>query len=93
MTNDMTQQAYSAALAEASSELEQISVEIQALNQRRMRIEKAVAVLKGQIDLNRSNGGTILVWKRALKPGLKIQTRVLLKDAGSKSSNETVHPR
>jgi hypothetical protein len=87
MTDDMNKQAYSAALAEASSELEQISSEIQELNQRRTRIEKAVAVLKGQIDLNRSNGGTILVWKRTLKPGLRVQTRVMIKDAGLKPSN------
>jgi chorismate mutase len=83
----MNRQAYCAALAEASSELEQLSIEIQALVQRRSRVEKAVAMLKGQIDPSRSSSANIVVWKRALKPGLKIQTRVSLKDAGQKPSN------
>jgi hypothetical protein len=85
MDTDMTKQAYCAALAEASSELEKISTEIQALNQRRASVEKAVAVLKGQVDPNRSSS-TLLVWKRTLKPGLKVQTRLSLKEAGPNPS-------
>jgi hypothetical protein len=81
MKIDMNQQAYSAALSEASTELEQISTEIEELTLRRIRIEKAVAVLKGQIDFQRPAPGTIVVWKRALKPGLKIETRLRVKEA------------
>ena len=83
----MNRQAYCAALAEASSELQQLSVEIQALVQRRSRVEKAVAMLKGQIDPSRPSSASILVWKRSLKPGLKIQTRVSLKDMGENPSH------
>lgn len=81
MKIDMNQQAYSAALNEASTELEQISTEIEELTLRRVRIEKAVAVLKGQIDFQRPSAGPIVVWKRALKPGLKVETRLRVKDA------------
>jgi hypothetical protein len=80
MNNEFNTEAYCAAFAEASSELEQISIEIQELALRRSRIEKAVAVLKGQIDFELPPPGTILVWKRALKPGLKIETRVRVKN-------------
>jgi hypothetical protein len=81
MTSENYQKAYTAAFAEASSELEQISIEINELALRRSRIEKAVAVLKGQIDFDLPAPGTILVWKRALMPGFKFETRVRIKDA------------
>ena len=49
-----------------------------------MRIEKAVKVLKGQIDFRRPASGSIPVSKRALKPGLKVETHLRIKDeAGS----------
>jgi hypothetical protein len=86
MNNDFNKQAYFAALSEASSELEQISTEIAQLTLRRSRIEKAVDVLKGQIDFDFS-AGTTLVMKKARRPGLYVQTRVRLKDEEVKAAN------
>jgi hypothetical protein len=84
--SDFYQQAYSAALAEASSELEKISGEIEELSLRRSRIEKAVSVLKGQIDFSVPVGITIVL-KKSRRPNLYIQTRVRLKDEAGDSAN------
>jgi hypothetical protein len=82
-----TRQIYCAALAEASSELEQISVEIEELSRRRSRIEKAVAVLKGQIDVNRPAAIT-LVWRKDKRPSLSVETRVRFVEKTTKLSNQ-----
>jgi hypothetical protein len=84
--SDFYQQAYSAALAEASSELEKISGEIEELSLRKSRIEKAVSVLKGQIDFSLPMGITIVL-KKSRRANLYVQTRVRLKDEGGSSAN------
>ncbi|MGA7109382.1 MAG: hypothetical protein WBV28_02580 [Terracidiphilus sp.] len=84
--SDFYQQAYSAALAEASSELEKISGEIEELSLRKSRIEKAVSVLKGQIDFSVPMGITIVL-KKSRRPNFYMQTRVRLKDEAGISAN------
>ena len=84
--SDFYQQAYSAALAEASSELEKISGEIEELSLRKSRIEKAVSVLKGQIDFSVPKGITIVL-KKSRRTNLYVQTRVRLKNEADSSAN------
>jgi hypothetical protein len=86
MDNALDKNPYCAAFAEASSELQKIAGEIEQLRLRRARIEKAVAVLKCQIDLDYplptiAATQPTVVWKRALMPGLKVETRVRFDDA------------
>jgi len=86
MDNTLHKNRYFAAFAEASSELEKLAGEIEELSRRRSRIEKAVAVLKCQIDLDYPASPTVsdanptIVWKRALSEGLKVETRVRFSD-------------
>jgi hypothetical protein len=74
-TDSNQQQIYSAALAEASSELEQISVEIEELSRRRSRVEQAMAVLKRQVDGSRT-APIVIVWRKNKRPNLAVETRV-----------------
>jgi hypothetical protein len=93
MDNALHKNRYFAAFAEASSELEKIAGEIEELSRRRSRIEKAVAVLKCQIDLDRpasptvSNANPTIVWKRIIAPGLKLETRVRFSETERDFSN------
>jgi hypothetical protein len=80
------QQIYSAALAEASSELEQISVEIEELSRRRSRVEKAVAVLQRQVD-GKAPSNITIVWRKDKRPNLSVETRVRIVEKLGKLSN------
>ncbi|HUB30605.1 MAG TPA: hypothetical protein VL967_12950 [Terracidiphilus sp.] len=85
-TDSNQQQIYSAAFAEASSELEQISVEIEELSRRRSRVEKAVAILKGQVDGSRSTP-IVIVWRKDKRPNLAVETRVRFVGMATKRAN------
>ena len=85
-TDSNQQQIYSAAFAEASSELEQISVEIEELSRRRSRVEKAGAILKGQVDGSRSTP-IVIVWRKDKRPNLAVETRVRFVGMATKRAN------
>lgn len=72
--------------------MEKIAGEIEELSRRRSRIEKAVAVLKCQIELDypaptAAATNPNVVWKQVLMPGFKLETRVRFNGTEQNFSN------
>jgi hypothetical protein len=84
MTNNEIRDAYLAAFAEASLELEKIFGEIEKLHIRRTRIERAVEVLGRRIESQAPvTGDPMLVERKTERAGLTVVTRVSVAQAAT----------